>query len=66
VPLHVSSVIARQADGMPELHITGAAGRLLEHLIATASGIPGDGSAFLALARIGAYAMMAQLATSGL
>jgi hypothetical protein len=44
VPLDVSSVIARQAEGIPELHITGAADRLLEHLIATEPGIPATGA----------------------
>ena len=66
VPLDVSSVIARQAEGLPELHITRAADRLLEHLIATAPGISGDGSALLALARIGAYAMTSRTEIGGI
>jgi hypothetical protein len=35
VPLDAASVMARRSEGVPEVHITGAAGRLLEHLAAT-------------------------------
>jgi hypothetical protein len=35
VPLDLPNVMARRAEGVPEVHIPGAADRLLEHLVAT-------------------------------
>jgi hypothetical protein len=48
VPLHAACVLARRSEGVPEVHITGAAGRLLEHLAATEPDPLNNGSAFMA------------------
>jgi hypothetical protein len=48
VPLDAASVMARRSEGVPEVHITGAAGRLLEHLAATEPDPLNNGSAFMA------------------
>ena len=53
VPLDAASVMARRSEGAPEVHITEAAGRLLEDLAATEPDPLNNGSAFMALARIG-------------
>jgi hypothetical protein len=45
------------------VHITGAVGRLLEHLAATEPDPLNDGSAFMALARIGAQAIGMRIET---
>ena len=63
VPLDAASVMARRSEGVPEVHITGAADRLLEHLAATEPDPLNDGSAFRALARIGAQAMVMRIET---
>jgi len=53
VPLDAASVMARRSEGVPEVHITRAADRLLEHPAATEPAPLNNGSAFMALARIG-------------
>ena len=63
MPPDAASVMARQSQGVPEVHITGAADRLLEHLAATEPDPLNDGSAFMALARIGAQAIMMRIET---
>ena len=63
VPLDAASVMARRFEGVPEVHITGAAGRLLEHLAATEPAPLNDRSAFMALARIGAQAIVMRIET---
>ena len=45
------------------MHITGAAGRLLEHLAATEPDPLNDGNAFMALARTGAQATVMRIET---
>lgn len=44
--------------GVPEVHVTGAADRLLGHLVATEPDPLSDGSVVMALARAGAQAMV--------
>ena len=61
VPLDAASVMARRSEGVPEVHITGAAGRLPEHLAATEPDPLNDGSAFMALARTGAQATVMRI-----
>ena len=61
VPLDLASVVARRADGEPEVHIPGAADLLLEHLAATEADPLGDESALMALARAGAQALMTRI-----
>ena len=63
VPLHAAGVMARRSEGVPEVHITRAAGRLLEHLAATEPDPLNDGSAFRALARTGAQAIVMRIET---
>jgi hypothetical protein len=63
VPLDAASVMARRSEGVPEVHITGAAGRLLEHLAATEPDPLNDGSALMALARTGAQAIAMRIET---
>jgi hypothetical protein len=58
VPLDVASVQARRGTGAPEVHVTGAADLLLEHLVTVEPNPLSDGSALMALARAGAMAMM--------
>ena len=58
VPFDVSSIMARQAEGVPEVHVTRAADGLPDHLMTTEPGILSDGSTLMALARIGARSMM--------
>jgi hypothetical protein len=48
---------------VPEVHIPGAAGRLLEHLAATGPDPLNDGNAFMALACIGAQAIGMRIET---
>jgi hypothetical protein len=48
---------------VPEVHITGAAGRLLEHLAATEPDPLNDGSAFMVLARTGTQAIVTRIKT---
>lgn len=55
--LDLASVMARRTEGVPELHITGAAERLLEHLAAQSDALIED-SALMVLARAGAQAMV--------
>ena len=50
VPLDPGSVAARRAEGVPEVHVTGAADRLLGHLVATEPDPLSDGSVVMALA----------------
>jgi hypothetical protein len=57
VPLDLASVMARRTEGVPEVHVTGAADRLLEHLVAGSDAL-GDGTALIALARVGARAIV--------
>lgn len=61
VPLDVASVLARRAEGVPEVHITGATGRPLEHLVDAEADPLGEGSALMALARAGAQAMVSRV-----
>jgi hypothetical protein len=63
VPLDAASVMARRSEGVPEVHITEAAGRLLEHLAATEPDPLNNGSAFMALARTGAQAIVTRIKT---
>ena len=63
VPLDAVSVMARRSEGVPEVHITGAADRLLEHLAATEPDPLNNGSAFMALARTGAQAIVTRIET---
>jgi hypothetical protein len=63
VPLDAASVMARRSEGVPEVHIPGAAGRLLEHLAATGPDPLNDGNAFMALACIGAQAIGMRIET---
>jgi len=63
VPLDAASVMARRSEGVPEAHLTGAAGRLLEHLAATEPDPLNNGSAFMALARTGAQATVTRIET---
>jgi hypothetical protein len=46
-------MMARRAEGVPELHITGAADQFLGHLVTTEPGALGSDSMLMALARIG-------------
>ena len=63
VPLDAASVMARRSEGVPEVHITGAADRLLEHLAATEPDPLNNGSAFMVLARTGAQAIVMRIET---
>ena len=65
VPLDLVSVMARRAEGEHEVHIPGAADRLLEHLEATEADPFGDESAFMALARAGAQALRSAIELDG-
>ncbi len=57
VPLDAASVLARRAEGAPEVHVTAAADELVRHLAAGSDALA-DGNALMALARIGAQAMV--------
>lgn len=59
VPLDLASVMARQAEGVPEVHITGVADELVRHLASHADALSG-GSALTVLARVGAQAMVSR------
>ena len=50
VPLDLANVLARRAEGEPEVHIPGAADRLLEHLVATKENALADDGIVMALA----------------
>jgi hypothetical protein len=63
VPPDAASVMARRSEGVPEVHITEAAGRLPGHLAATEPDPLNDGSAFMALARTGAQAIVTRIKT---
>ena len=63
VPLDAASVMARRSEGVPDVHVTGAAGRLLEHPAATEPDPLNDGNAFMALARTGAQATVMRIET---
>jgi hypothetical protein len=63
VPLDAASLMARRSEGMPEVHVTGAAGRLPEHLAATEPDPLNDEGAFMALARTGAQAIVMRIET---
>jgi hypothetical protein len=63
VPLDAASVMARRSEGVPEVHITEAAGRLLEPLAATEPDPLNNGSALMALARTGAQAIVTRIKT---
>jgi len=58
VALDLDSVLVRRAEGVPEVHIPGAADRLLEHLVATGENALADDGIVMALARVGAQAIM--------
>jgi hypothetical protein len=63
MPLDAANVMARRSKRVREVHITGTAGRLLEHLAATEPDPLNDGSAFMALARTGAQAIVMRIET---
>jgi hypothetical protein len=65
VPLDLGSVMARRAEGVPEVHITGAADRLLKHLVATEENALDEDSILMALARIGVQAIMTRAELEG-
>lgn len=57
VPLDVASVLAWRAEGVPEVHVTGAADELVRHLAAQPDALS-EGGALMALARVGALALV--------
>ena len=57
VTLYLASVIARRTEGVPEVHIAGAADRLAEQLAAQRDALSED-STLMVLARAGAQAMV--------
>jgi hypothetical protein len=57
VTLDLASVMARRTEGVPEMHIAGAADRLAQHL-ASRRDVLSEDSAFMVLARSGAQAMV--------
>jgi hypothetical protein len=59
VPLDLASVLARRAEGVPEVHVTGAAEELVRHLAAQPDALSED-SALMTLARAGAEAMVSR------
>jgi hypothetical protein len=63
VPLDTASMMARRSEGVPEVHITEAADRLLEHLAATEPDPLNNGSALMALADTGAQAIVTRIKT---
>ena len=60
VPLDFASVMARRAEGVPEVHVTGAADGLVRHLAAQPDAL-GDESGLMALARADAQVQMSRL-----
>jgi hypothetical protein len=58
VPLDVDSVLGRQAEGVPELHVTGAAEDLLTEVLEAESTTLNEDGMTLAMARIGARALV--------
>jgi hypothetical protein len=64
VPLDRASVLARHAEGVPEVHVTGAADKLVRHLAAQPDGLS-DGGALMTLAYAGAMAMVTRAETEG-
>ena len=60
MPLEPGDVLARRAEGVPEVHIAGAADELA-HLAATEADPLREDSPLMALARIGAQAMMTRV-----
>lgn len=66
VPLDEASILARRAEGVPEVHVTAAADELVRHLAAQ-PGALSDGSALMALANVGAQALVtrAEMEKSG-
>ena len=64
VPLDLASVMARRAEGEPEVHIAGAADELVKHLAAQPDVHREDG-ALMALARAGAQATVTRTEMDG-
>jgi hypothetical protein len=60
VPLDLASVASRRAGGEPEVHVTGAADRLLEHLAVQPDTLR-EHSELTALARAGVQALLSRL-----
>lgn len=58
VSLEPADVLARRAEGVPELHITAAADELVAHLADGGEDALADESTSMTLARIGAQAVM--------
>jgi hypothetical protein len=56
--LELADVLARQANGWPEVHITAVADELLTYLLGTRENVLGDKSTLMTLAYIGAEAIM--------
>ena len=65
VSLGLADVLARQAEGWPEVHITAAADELLTHLVATETDVLGEESPLMTLARIGAQEVMTRAELEG-
>lgn len=57
MPLDEASVLARRAEGVPEVHVTGAADEVVRHLASQPDALS-DGSPLMALAYAGALATM--------
>jgi hypothetical protein len=66
VSLELADVLARRAEGWPEVHVTAAADELLTHLLATGEDVLADEEgAFMTLARIGAQAVITRVELGG-
>ena len=60
VPLDRASVMVRRAEGVPEMHVTGAADELVRHVAAKPDAL-NDGGALMMLAYAGALAMVTRV-----
>ena len=64
VALDMASVMARRAEGVPGVHVAGAADELVRHLAAQPDAL-GDDNPLMALARAGAEAMVSRTEIEG-
>jgi hypothetical protein len=64
VPLDEASVLARHAEGVPEVYVTAAGDELVEYLAAQPDAL-GNDSALMVLARAGAQAMVTSAEVDG-
>jgi hypothetical protein len=65
MPLDLASVMARRAEGEPELHISGAADEFVRYLVAAKADPLSADSHLMALARAGAEVILSRIEITG-